>query len=68
MSVGTNICRIRDAQGVSQSQLADRVGVSQAMICAVEKGVKNPSLQLAWEIAKCLGCKIEAFLEDVPSV
>ncbi len=64
MSVGENIRRIREAKGVSQVELADRAGVKQAFICQVERGTKNPSLQVAAEIAKTLGCSIESLLEQ----
>ncbi|UNI72466.1 MAG: HTH XRE protein [Chaetfec virus UA24_244] len=59
MSVGANIRRIREEKGIQQGALAETVGVAQAFICQVERGTKNPSLQVSVEIAKALHCKLE---------
>lgn len=63
MSVGTNIRRRRMALGLSQAYVAEQAGVSQPMLNQVERGTKNPSLQVSAGIAKALQCKIEDFLE-----
>lgn len=65
MSVGTNIRRLREAKDVTQAWLAERAGISQAMLCQIERGTKNPSLQVSSEIANALGCAIEDLLNDV---
>lgn len=59
MSVGANIRRIREEQKLTQAWLAERAGISQAMLCQIERGTKNPSLQVSVEIAKQLNCKVE---------
>ncbi len=64
MNVGHNIRRIRKARGITQERLAEEAGISQAMLCQVEKGLKNPSLLVSAEMAKILGCRIEDFLKD----
>ena len=46
---------IRKAQGMSQDELAHKVGVKQATISRIEKGVNNPSLAVAKRIAEALG-------------
>lgn len=62
MSVGTNIRRIRERKGLSQVQLSEQAGISQAMLCQVERGTKVPSLLLSAELAKILQCDINDFL------
>ena len=62
MSVGENIRKIRREKNMLQVELAEKAGVTQAMICQIERGTKNPSLQIAVEIAKALGCRTEDFL------
>ena len=62
MSVGENILRIRKDKGITQAYLAEQVGISQAMLCQIERGTKNPSLQVGIEIAKMLECKVEDLL------
>lgn len=61
MSVGENIRRLREERGYPQCDLANAAGISQAMLCQIERGTKNPSLQVAWELARVLGCTTEDF-------
>ncbi|TCP70582.1 helix-turn-helix transcriptional regulator [Baia soyae] len=44
---------------LSQEQLADKVQVSRQTIISIEKGVYNPSLKLAFMLAKLFQCRIE---------
>jgi len=51
---------------ISQSELADRVGVTRQTIYAIEKGKFTPSVILAFKIAKTLNADINYLftLED----
>lgn len=49
----------REKKGVTQKELADRVGVSPAAINFFEQGLKTPSLINAYLIARTLECKID---------
>ncbi len=54
--------RIRDlrgAQGWSQAQLADQLDVSRQTVIAIETGRYDPSLPLAFAIARYFGTTIE---------
>ncbi len=62
MSVGDNIRCIREKAGLTQVYVAKQVGVTSAMLCQIERGTKNPSLQVGAEIAKVLGCSLESLL------
>ena len=62
MSVGENIKKMREKRNIKQSELAERTGVTQAMICQMERGTRNPSLQLGLEIAKVLDCTVDELL------
>ena len=62
--VGTNIRHLREAQNMTQSELARQVGITQAMLCYIERGSKNPSLQVGYEIAQALQCKVEDLLAE----
>lgn len=44
---------------MKQEELASKVGVSRETIGNIEKGKYNPSLVLAWNIAKVFGVTIE---------
>ena len=43
----------------SQAELAERLGVSRQTVNAIETGKYDPSLPLAFKIAKLFGKKIE---------
>ena len=58
MNVGRNIKVMREKAGLQQSELAEKVGVSQSMICQIERGTKGCSIQLGADIAAALGCEI----------
>lgn len=62
MSVGENIKKYRNRKGMTQVQLAEAVTVTHPMITAYERGTKNPSLQVAFEISKVLGCTLIHYL------
>lgn len=64
MNVGRNIRNLRERRGITQVQLAEKVGITQAMLCQIERGTKNPSLQVGAEIAKSLSCKVDDLLAE----
>ncbi len=49
----------RARAGMKQEELAARVGVRRETIGNLENGKYNPSLVLAWNIAKVFGVAIE---------
>jgi putative transcriptional regulator len=55
----TRIKELRAAHELTQVELARRVGVRRETIVFLEKGKYNPSLQLAWNIARVFGLPIE---------
>ncbi|HEY9252991.1 MAG TPA: helix-turn-helix transcriptional regulator [Stenotrophomonas sp.] len=50
---------LREAQGWSQGELAEQLGVSRQTINALETGKYDPSLPLAFRIAGLFGQAIE---------
>jgi putative transcriptional regulator len=55
----TKIREYRARQGLTQEELAKKVGVRRETIVFLEKGKYNPSLFLAYKIAKVLNESIE---------
>jgi putative transcriptional regulator len=55
----TRIKELRAVHGLTQVELAKRAGVRRETIVFLEKGKYNPSLQLAYEIAKTFDLPIE---------
>lgn len=62
------IRRYRDAAGLSQQELADRVGISKSYISSLELGYRAPSLNLLVKIAQSLGVRpgkmVDVMLDD----
>lgn len=58
-----NIKPMRQALGLTQEELADRVGVRRETIIFLEQGKYNPSLKLAMNIAKIFKVKMEDLFE-----
>ncbi|MGI6171430.1 MAG: helix-turn-helix transcriptional regulator [Butyricicoccus sp.] len=54
-----NIERERKVRGLTQSALGELLGVSRQTIISIERGRYNPSLALAFQIARVFGCTIE---------
>ncbi len=64
----TRIREYRSKLNLTQEKLAELVGVRRETIIYLEKGKYNPSLKLAYSVAKALGAKIdEIFIFDEES-
>lgn len=55
---------LRKAKGLSQEELADALGVSRQTVSSLEKGRYNPSILLAFRIARLFGLRIEDVFID----
>ncbi|WP_026580777.1 helix-turn-helix transcriptional regulator [Bacillus sp. J33] len=54
-----NLVEFRKKHGLSQDRLADKLGVSRQTIISIEKGKYDPSLPLAFELARTFNTAIE---------
>ena len=57
---------LRAERDWSQGDLAARLGVSRQSVNALETGKYDPSLPLAFKIARLFGLPIEQIFEDAP--
>jgi putative transcriptional regulator len=55
---------LRAEKGWSQAELAEKLGVARQSINAVETGKFDPSLPLAFRIARLFQQPVEAIFED----
>jgi putative transcriptional regulator len=55
---------LRAERDWSQADLAERLDVSRQSVNAIETGKYDPSLPLAFKIARLFGMSIEAIFED----
>ncbi len=63
-SMHNKVRDLRAAKGWSQGDLADALGVSRQSINAIETGRFDPSLPLAFKIARLFGKRIEDVFDD----
>lgn len=56
----------RTAAGLSQQQLADRLGVSRQTINAIEQGDYNPTIRLCLGICRALGLTLNDLFWEEP--
>lgn len=59
LSIENRIQDLRNSKGLTQEELAKAVDVTRATILAIEKGNYNPSLELAFRLAKFFKLGIE---------
>lgn len=60
--LGARVKEIRRRRGLTLEDLAERAGVSRAMISKVERGEKNPTLVVAAKVAEGLGVAFSELL------
>lgn len=53
------IMKARIETGITQKELAQKTGISQADISRLERGIGNPSLNTLKRVAEALGKKLE---------
>ncbi len=50
-TIAGNLKRLRTERGLSLGKLAELCGVSKMMLCQIEKGESNPTINTLWKIA-----------------
>jgi transcriptional regulator with XRE-family HTH domain len=60
--VGLNIRRLRVAAGLTQAELAERMGVDRGYVSGLELGQRNPTIVTLWHTAEHLGQRSVHFL------
>jgi transcriptional regulator with XRE-family HTH domain len=62
--VGRNVRRLRLAAGISQAELASRMGVDRAYVSALELGHRNATIITLWHTAEALNVKVRSFFDQ----
>jgi transcriptional regulator with XRE-family HTH domain len=63
-NIGLKITRLREAQGLTTTQLAEKVGISQAQISRLENGKQGFRSATLSKIANALGVKMSFFFQE----
>ena len=59
----TNLKSVRESTGMTQQELADRIGMRRETILNLENNRYNPSLEMALKIAQVFNLKVEDLFE-----
>ena len=59
---------LRAERDWTQANLADELGVSRQTVNAIEKGKFDPSLPLAFKVARLFDLSIEDIFQDAPTI
>lgn len=60
IAFGKAVKQERLTKGITQDELADRCGVDRTYISRIERGLKNPTLAVIWDIATQLKISLVA--------
>lgn len=64
MKIGNNIKLYRKQKGLTQKQLAEKIGSTDSAITRYESNSREPSIETITKIAEALGVPISKLLED----
>lgn len=64
MSIDATVKKYREKIGLTQLELAEQCGVSQSIICQVERGSKLPSVPLCKALADVFNCKVSDIIDS----
>ena len=59
----TNLKSIRESRGMTQQELADRIGMRRETILHLENNRYNPSLEMALKIAQVFDLRVEELFQ-----
>ena len=65
LAVRLTLRMAREDAGLTQAQLAKRVGVTQPVIAALEHPDSNPTIQTLEKVARALGANLQVSIEPV---
>ncbi|MEW6455137.1 MAG: helix-turn-helix domain-containing protein [Acidobacteriota bacterium] len=66
--IGNHIKKTRESLGITQMELAEKIGVTYQQVQKYEKGRSNISIKRLHEIAKALNVPVAFLLEKIPVV
>ena len=58
---------LRKQENITQKELSERTGITQAEISRIENGTRNPSLSMVKKLARGLGLQLKLEFAPTPS-
>jgi len=65
MTIGENISRIRQDKGLTQAEVAEKAGITQAYLSQIENSLRSMDVKTADKIAAALGVTLNDLMNDV---
>lgn len=62
--IGLNICRLRKAAGMTQTELADKMEISFQAVSNWERGLSMPDISRLNELSQLFGVSVDEILND----
>lgn len=59
-----NVKRYREAAGLSQAALAEKIGADRAHVSSMERAQQNVTIVTLWHVSEALGVRPMALLEE----
>ncbi len=63
--LGRNIGRLRSQSGLTQEALAEKAEISRGFLQEIEKGGKNPTINVVTRLKRALRCPWAEILRDI---
>lgn len=63
-NIGENLRKVRKSRGLTIDALSLNSGVSKSMISEIERGIRNPSITILWNLANSLKTPLNYFLKE----
>ena len=63
--VGRNVGRLRSQAGLTQEQLAEKAEISRGFLQEIEKGAKNPTINVITRLKRALRCTWTELLQGI---
>jgi len=64
MDIGENIKRLRNANSLTQQELADRCELTKGYISQIERDLTSPSIATLTDMLECLGTDLGTFFSE----
>src|SRR5262249_22771470 len=68
LAIGRNVAEVRNYRGLTQEQLADRIGVSADALASLERGARFPRFSTLLVLSRELGVPLRDLIEDPKNV
>jgi transcriptional regulator with XRE-family HTH domain len=61
---GKNVKKVREQKGWSQDRLSEETGLHRTYISGIERGVRNPTIEIVQQLSTALSVEIQDLFID----